>query len=93
MSDSQEYLILLQTRKTPEGIVGEFLGRRNRKKEALLNDLSTLFESYSKNSCMVGWRRLQDVRSYYFVSESRFPEAKIILVDIFAKPAIMEVVE
>lgn len=90
----KEYFILINTRETPDGILGNFLGQRGRSKEALLNDVSSLFESYSKNSLMYGWTKEKQAHIYYSLSKTRFSTAKLVkVVDVYAKPCIIDIIE
>ena len=88
----KEYFVLLYTWDSPEGKRGEFLGRKNKHKSSLLSDLTALFESYSKNTVLYGWKTAKKAEPYYSLAKLRYMDAQLILVDVCATPATMEIV-
>ena len=89
----QEYFILLNTKTCPDGILGNFLGKKNRSKEALLDNITSLFESYSKNSLLCGWIKEKQARIYLNISKERYPDAKLVkVIDVYAKATTMEII-
>jgi hypothetical protein len=88
----KEYFILLKTFDSPIGEQGEFLGRKNRRKSAPFSNLRELFESYSKSSLMVGWKSAKQAQPYFGLAKLRFPEARLIVLDVFSSSTTIEVI-
>lgn len=78
----EEYFVLLSTRETLEGVKGDFFGLKNRRRECLLSNLSTLFESYSKNSMLFGWKKETQAHIYFGLKKLSYPAAQLVKIDV-----------